>query len=53
MMDKHLDVRNLINISNDVRVMKNLMFNTDQLRLFRKAARRHIDLDDESSAVVS
>lgn len=53
MIDKHLDVRNLIRLSNDVKVIKNLMFNVDQKKLFRKQARRHIDLDDSSSPVVS
>lgn len=53
MIDKHLDVRNLIRLSNDIKILKNLIFNTNQLKMFRKQARRYIDVNNESSPVVS
>ena len=51
-MDKHLDVRNLIRMSYDIKVFKDTLLRPQQRMLFGKQARRIIALD-ESSPVVS
>ena len=44
-MDKHLDIRNLIRMSDDIRTLKDIMFNGGQRFIFRKQSRRVISLD--------
>ena len=47
-MDKHLDIRNLIRMSHDIRALKDIIWSPPQRFLFRKQARRVISLDEDS-----
>ena len=51
-MDKHLDIRNLIRMSLDIKAFKDTLLRPQQRMLFSKQARRVIALD-ESSPVCS
>ena len=51
-MDKHLDIRNLMRMSYDVKAFKDTLLRPKQRMLFTKQARRIVALD-ESSPVCS
>ena len=51
-IDKHLDIRNMLRMSYDIKAFKDTLLRPQQRMLFSKQARRYVALD-ESSPVVS
>ena len=52
-IDKHLDIRNLMKKSFDMKILKDLLLRPQQKILFNNQAYRFVDLDNSSDAAIS